>query len=801
MRVYGSEELLHERRMQEIGENRIRSQMSKARQHDILSVTVPGRAVMRRFVTPIAAVLRGWIAHEDDTRAGSCAQIKPLVDMVGPDTIALIGLQTIVNGLHRPRRLSSVASSIGLGVEDEHVCREMERKNPGLWRDWERRTRSNKPQNRRTRILFQAKVNGLRPERWSIRDRAAIGLLVIDAAVLSTRLVETRLERQRHRSIAYLVPTTETLEWLESAEDAAARACPYYLPTVEPPIPWDSPQGGGYLTDLVLGREIARFRSPRQRAALDRPDADPTMAYRALNVLQSTPWAVDEDVRQVLEHIWEGAAGVAGLPPREDPPFPPKPDDIETNALARREYAAAALANHRRIHEIRSRRLAVANHRASAAIMAPYPRFYMPHRLDFRGRAYAMPAVLSCQGPDLCRGLLTFAEGAETTGWEPLRWLWIHGANVWGVRGSLYDRRVWVETEGHHIAREVARDPIDCRLWTEASEPWQFLAWCLEIDRVIESKEPETHLPVHVDASNNGLQILSILSGDRTMATATNVIPSEDGMPMDIYTLIADRVTRDMVDDEGDSFAEFWLSRVGGAVPRSCVKRPVMTLPYGVTEWSAQAYVRDWARASGYEKDTPVPFGQACLYLAKLIMTHVREVCSGAVTVMDWFQAVSDAVTRKGKGTSLSWISPSGWPVVHPYSRGRIQKIKAPLAACVSRINIRHETQRVDARRSRQGVAPNFVHSLDAAVLHHALDGWEHPIGTVHDAFATLSPYMDELRVRLRAAVVNMVLQSDPLNTLAAFCRREYRVEIPDPPEPRGIIEPDEVMSSHYIFS
>ena len=38
------------------------------------------------------------------------------------------------------------------------------------------------------------------------------------------------------------------------------------------------------------------------------------------------------------------------------------------------------------------------------------PVMYFPHDLDFRGRAYPIHPHLNHMGPDLCRGLLTFAE-------------------------------------------------------------------------------------------------------------------------------------------------------------------------------------------------------------------------------------------------------------------------------------------------------------------------------------------------------------------------------------------------------
>ena len=67
--------------------------------------------------------------------------------------------------------------------------------------------------------------------------------------------------------------------------------------------------------------------------------------------------------------------------------------------------------------------------------------FYLPHNLDFRGRAYTIAPYLTHIGDDLSRGLLTFAE-KKPLGKSGLRWLKIHLANVYGndkcVSSCLY---------------------------------------------------------------------------------------------------------------------------------------------------------------------------------------------------------------------------------------------------------------------------------------------------------------------------------------------------------------------------
>lgn len=67
-------------------------------------------------------------------------------------------------------------------------------------------------------------------------------------------------------------------------------------------------------------------------------------------------------------------------------------------------------------------------------------KFYFPHNLDFRGRAYPIPPNLSHIGNDLCRGILMFAE-PKPLGERGLRWLKIHLANMTGFDKASFDER------------------------------------------------------------------------------------------------------------------------------------------------------------------------------------------------------------------------------------------------------------------------------------------------------------------------------------------------------------------------
>lgn len=89
--------------------------------------------------------------------------------------------------------------------------------------------------------------------------------------------------------------------------------------------------------------------------------------------------------------------------------------------------------------------------------------FYLPHNLDFRGRAYPLPPHLNHIGDDLSRGLLLFGE-AKPLGERGLRWLKIHLSNLYGYdKGTLEERAEFVHKHLDDIL-DSAVNPLNVSL-------------------------------------------------------------------------------------------------------------------------------------------------------------------------------------------------------------------------------------------------------------------------------------------------------------------------------------------------
>lgn len=89
--------------------------------------------------------------------------------------------------------------------------------------------------------------------------------------------------------------------------------------------------------------------------------------------------------------------------------------------------------------------------------------FYLPHNIDFRGRAYPIPPLLNHIGDDLSRGLLMFAE-AKPLGERGLQWLKIHLANLYGFDKGSFDERAEFVTKHLSDIYDSAERPLEVSL-------------------------------------------------------------------------------------------------------------------------------------------------------------------------------------------------------------------------------------------------------------------------------------------------------------------------------------------------
>lgn len=184
--------------------------------------------------------------------------------------------------------------------------------------------------------------------------------------------------------------------------------------------------------------------------------------FHGLDVLSSTPWRVNRRVFDVVLESWNRGEPIADIPPSEDKAhyeFPEKPDSSDQDPQMRVQYVEktkAVLAQQRKDHAERCK----FNYNIEIARSYLKDIFYLPHNMDFRGRAYPIPPHLSPVGDDLCRGLLTFGT-KKPLGETGLKWLQIHLANVYGYDKASFAERARFAQEHEADIFDSADHPLD----------------------------------------------------------------------------------------------------------------------------------------------------------------------------------------------------------------------------------------------------------------------------------------------------------------------------------------------------
>jgi len=797
-----------EERMIEKGIKRGSEKIALTLKKGMAAATPAGITAMRRAMGPVIDFIEQEKKEAFTGRAGYRKQAIKLISDIDPELLAYIAIRGALDNAARHNALQYSANEVASRILEEINAARFEQVSPDLYnsliRDQKKRGQNERHQEITIKLAARD-VPELERIEWNRTEKTVIGTMLIDAVREATGLIQTELRRGNRKVTRIITLTPEINEWFHDYNAAACVAKPFYLPMVEPPLPWVSPKSQIYRTANLPEIAIMNNPKPRKIAALEENDL--SEVYSALNTIQETPWQVNLFVLDVMERIWESGEDVKCLPPKRPREIPDSPLEVKNDVKGgpiRKQWRKKV----RKIHEENARNVSKRFEFVRTLMVAQdyrdVPEFYFPYRCDFRGRVYAMSTSYNPQGSDVARGLLKFAAGVPLTS-PGVYWLGVHGANLWGYDKVSFKDRYWWAEEYRENAKLIARDPLTHIDWMDADDPWQFLAWCKEWATA--SPGQLSYLPVAMDGSCNGLQHYAAMLRDPVSGRAVNLLPSDE--PQDIYREVAER-TLELLRNADKEHEHYWIVETwatSGLVDRKVTKRPVMVLPYGGRYQSCLAYVRA-AIQDKFEEGVANPFGdeigRATAILATFVWRAIDDVVTGAVTAMQYLQTIARELARHE--IPIQWTTPVGWTVFQEYLDRKLVTVKTRFNGALTWLRYAQDLTTINPNKQATAFAPNFVHSLDAAAMVRTANrlkstGIPH-MAMIHDSYGVHASHINDMHRILREEFVDMYNSRDPLAELRAWALEVLPkdTELPEVPE-KGSLDLTEVLHSEYFFA
>jgi DNA-directed RNA polymerase len=770
-------------------------------------------SVYREFIIPVANAIREDITAK---RVGARQAHVQLLLPLDPEAVAFLAVRSALNSLLHgtdSKGVRTIGYAIGTAVHNELVLAQIDTENPDLFHALSQdfgRKRTKNVRHRMTVYKMQAEKNGISWAEWGVGSREQVGMYLlellsrvgmIDIDQQPTDADGKRLRAAVHNMLhVHLAP--DVRDALTELTDLMAVTNPVYGPCVEPPRDWTNFWDGGFHTAEMrrVHRGLVKVRGYARELVEDTPMP---IVLAAVNALQRTAWAVNTRVLDVVRQCGDFGEVVTAA----EKPKPPVPqwlgsgvskEDMSPEEM--REFLTWKSAM-RDWHLDRRLRGAKAGRYYSATRIGQAfrdcPALYFVYFADSRGRLYPLTYGLNPQGSDLQKALLHFAVGKPLHTEEARRWFLIQGANKWGFdKAALDDRVAWHEDK-HELLMAIASDPVNNLEWQKADCPLQFLAWCLEYaDWKIDPYGFESRLPISMDGSCNGLQHFSAMLRDKVGGQAVNL--TANTVMEDIYRRVAERAAARMTADPGlNELGKRWLAH---GISRSVVKRAVMTTPYGVTKRSAVMYViEDYLKTGAAPCFEPLEYYAAAQTLMNYAWPAIGDVVVKAREAMDWLKQAATAILKQDKEREIiSWVTPSGFVSTQAYYDVEEHRIRTRLHGEI-KLMVHTESDEPSTSMHSSGLAPNFVHSMDAAHLHitsaAAKDAGIDSLAMIHDDYGTHAADAETLYKLIRSTFVHMYERFDPIMDFADV------YPCAGSPPAKGELQLDEVLRSHFFFS
>ena len=383
-----------------------------------------------------------------------------------------------------------------------------------------------------------------------------------------------------------------------------------------------------------------------------------------------------------------------------------------------------------------------------------------------------------------------------------------------------------------------ASDPLNNKGWQKADKPLLFIASCIELYKAYQLNNPADYasgLPISIDASTSGLQVLSALSRDEITGELCNL--SSSTKRADSYIKVADLIWNDLP-EVSDADRKLWdglkaniiklkMSYINAETPldikkakrdydyyissnskaiknvayvmwsdlhenrRKLVKRLVMTRFY-----NAKVGCMADQLAEDFEADYPEMTTHHTWVLANKVFDACSIIFPRAVELMKLFGELGNKAYKSDEDLSYNTII-TGAPMTQ-YYREDISKlidlVDVNGSSFQLRVNV-GKNAKIKYNDVKKGTAPNIVHNFDGLIVCEAYNSVDYDIYTIHDAFLTTPSNYYDLRIKVREVFIE-VFNDDRLKEL---CEQMDAIELYDAIK-MGSLNIGNVLKNDYCF-
>lgn len=758
------------------GLKQLHDNQRKLEDKEYASASVYGVASIEQLLPLVVGRIQATTNRIKEGKTGvAFREIQQYLADIEPEAAAAIACKVtfdkVFSNKAKANQVQNVTDAIGQAVENECMMRHYERKVPGLLHTlkenyFHRSIGTYQKVKVITTLMHRYDVPHW--ECWGRTNRIKLGGWLIDCIIDASGWFTKEVRREGRKTHTYIIPSTHFLSIKEEVMATAELFSPLAWPMLIEPNDWTNERQGGYLLNEVMrGYDMVRRGDPR------RIQGETPIDF--LNKIQKVGYTLNPFIVGVAETLLERGEQVGKFVPIVELPLPPKPVDIAENKEARHDYNRKAAEVHNTNAQAFQRSCRTRMTMNAVKVFKDKDKFFIPWSFDYRGRAYPIPAFLTPQDTDFGKSLLQFYEQSFMTR-AAEDWLAFQVATTYGKdKDTIRDRLKWTRSN-HNLIERIAKNPTDqIHEWEVADEPWTFLAACDEYYHcIIKCDRTHTSLPVAVDATCSGLQILAGLARDASTAALVNVLPSEK--PQDAYKVIAEQAKPHVPEC------------IQPYMDRKTTKRTVMTVPYNAKPYSNRGYIREALEEKGVvvEKDDLTA-------TVKAVRDAMNVIVPGPMKVMKWIESEVAAAIDRG-ASELQWVTPSGFVVTQKLMKKKVQEIELQL---LGRCHIKVATEdgdKVDRAHHKNATAPNLIHSLDASLLHLSALRFDAPISLIHDSVLCRATDMDTLSRFVRETYMHLFAEHDYLTTFAQHIGAETEPPIID------TLKPAKVIDSTYFF-